>query len=59
MTDDKTQKEQQPQQQQMAQSDTPPINPFKDAAGTSNAQPTPEEQAGLEQQQKEAMTERD
>jgi hypothetical protein len=36
-----------------------PINPFKDAAGGQTPQPSVAEEAALEQQRKEALTERD
>jgi len=45
--------------QQAAQSRNEPINPFKDATGSENTQPSAEEESDLEQQRKEALTERD
>lgn len=45
--------------QQPAQSERAPINPFRDASGDEAPQQSPEEETALEQQRKEAMTERD
>jgi len=59
MANDKGSTDKQPQQQQTTQSDTAPVNPFRDAEGAENNQPTQEEQTELEQQRKEALTERD
>lgn len=52
-TADKTQGQQQPTQTQQGHT-----NPFGDA-DRAGKKPTPEEEAALEQQRKEALTERD
>ena len=59
MTNDKTQKDQQSQERQTTQDGATPVNPFRDAEDTASKQLTPEQEADLEQQHKEAMTERD
>ena len=44
---------------QHAQGNESKLNPFKDAAGDQAPEQTTEEETELEQQRKEAMTERD
>ena len=44
--------------QQASQDQQPPVNPFKETEG-GTPQPSVEEETELEQQRKEAMTERD
>jgi hypothetical protein len=44
---------------QNAQSSESKMNPFKDAAGDQSPEQTIEEETEMEQQRKEAMTERD
>lgn len=45
-------------QDQRTQQEQAPINPFRDAAG-KRSEPTVEEETALEQQRKDAVTERD